>query len=82
MKKYVKPELFYERYELSQHIADCAWELQANSDTSCHAEPDDNDYPGFSNLFHAQQIGCVMTTDQWQDYCYTNGAEGYNLFKS
>ena len=27
MKNYVKPELFYERYELSQHIADCAWEV-------------------------------------------------------
>lgn len=82
MKKYVKPELFYERYELSQHIADCAWELQLNSDTSCHAEPDPKDYPGFSNLFHAKQDGCIMTTAQWQDYCYTNGAEGSNLFKS
>ena len=25
MKKYVKPEIYYENFELSQHIADCGW---------------------------------------------------------
>ena len=28
MKAYVKPELFYERYELSKHIADCGIEFK------------------------------------------------------
>lgn len=82
MKKYVKPELFYERYELTKHIADCSWELQSGSDSQCYAKPDAEDYPGFQQLFHAQQDGCQMTSDKWQDYCYHNGADGYRLFQS
>lgn len=83
MKKYVKPELFYERYELTQHIADCSWELKNSSDDrTCNAEPDPDDYPGFQILFHAGQDGCDLTSDKWQDYCYHNGADGYRLFQS
>lgn len=82
MKKYVKPELFYERYQLSQHIADCSWELQSGSNTTCYAQPDPEDYPGFQNLFNVGQEGCNLTTDKWQDYCYHNGADGYRLFQS
>lgn len=82
MKKYVKPELFYERYELTKHIADCSWELQSGSDSKCWAKPDDEDYPGFENLFHAGQTNCKLTSDKWQDYCYHNGADGYRLFQS
>ena len=26
-KKYEKPKIIYEKFDLSQHIADCAWEL-------------------------------------------------------
>ena len=42
MKKYVKPELFYERYELSEHIADCLWEWQDyTAKEVCVAHPDE-----------------------------------------
>ena len=28
MKPYIKPELYYENFELSQHIAACAYDMQ------------------------------------------------------
>ena len=28
MKNYVKPELFFESYELSQNIAACGWDMK------------------------------------------------------
>lgn len=83
MKKYVKPELFFERYELSQHIADCAWEL-TYAQNSCKATADEDKLPGFEPLFTTTTDGCVNTTDdgKYQDYCYTNGAVGINVFIS
>ena len=28
MKPYVKPELYFESFELAQHIAACAWDMK------------------------------------------------------
>ena len=81
MKKYIKPELFYERYELSQHIADCAWELQFADDQNCIAIPDQDDYPDHPNLF-TDYDRCGMTPDALEAYCYHNGADGVNVFAS
>lgn len=83
MKAYVKPELFYERYELSKHIADCAWELKSGDQNSCHATWDENWGGTMSTLF-TTTASCEWTTDNgvYNDYCYTNGAAGVNVFKS
>ena len=41
MKKYVKPELFFESYELSQNIAACGWDMKnQNQPGDCKAEGD------------------------------------------
>lgn len=76
MKKYVKPELFYERYELSQHIADCQWEMQMANENVCQAEPDQD--PFFApleggNLF-TETAGCQI--QNWEKYCYQPGSVG------
>lgn len=82
MKKYVKPGLFYEKYELSQHIADCAWELISSSKDSCAARADTKFLSDFPNLFVSSANGCTWTSDVYQDYCYQDGAQGVNVFKS
>ncbi len=85
MKKYVKPELFYERFELTQHIADCAWELTSGSKDSCSAQADPDFLPTFSgvNLFTLSDLGCTLIPGQnYSDYCYHDGAQGVNVFKS
>ena len=76
MKKYVKPELFYERYELSQHIADCAWELQAGDENSCAATPDQNHLPGYNWSILNNDKVCEAGPDTVEDYCYQPGTSG------
>ena len=82
MKKYVKPELFYEQFELSKHIADCAWELTLDNENVCSAVSDSAKIPVPGNLFVSEEKGCTVTSDVYQDYCYQGGAEGANVFKS
>ena len=74
MKKYVKPELFYERYELSQHIADCAWEMDHNDNNSCVAiGGKDSGYEGFTLVTPGV---CEVMPDAYEEYCYQNSTNG------
>ncbi len=83
MKKYVKPELFYEKFELTQHIADCAWELNSAAKESCEALADPDYLPDFPPLFMSNTYGCMLISGEtYQDYCYHDGAQGVNVFKS
>lgn len=85
MKKYVKPELFYEKFELTQHIADCAWELNS-AQGSCNASADPDLIPGVTEpdrLFTADINGCSFIPGvNYQDFCYHDGAQGVNVFMS
>ncbi len=80
MKKYVKPELFHEYFELTQHIADCAWELTNSTMETCSAQADPKLLPGFPNLFMYSANGCMIT--DYQDICYHGGTQGANVFAS
>lgn len=86
MKKYVKPMIVLERYELSQTIADCAWELTNASADSCSASPDNNIiFGGVSgNLFTESTGGCVNIPGvNYEDYCFQTGSgSGFSVFKS
>lgn len=87
MKKYVKPELFYEHYELSQHIADCAWEwTNLTNEDVCSAVADPEKLPfGFGDfeykLFTSDLI-CTVLSSEYENYCYQSGNEFANLFRS
>lgn len=82
-KKYVKPKIFFERFELSQHIADCAWELTNSTKDTCSAQADPDFLPGMPNLFVSDRNGCVLIPGtNYQDYCYQDGAQGVNVFAS
>lgn len=84
MKKYVKPELFYERFELSQHIADCAWELTNADELSCTANPDPGKIPlpGGVTLFTSADICTDLNKSNYADYCYHGSVSAANSFKS
>ena len=83
MKKYIKPELFYERFELSEHIADCAWELQ-QAENACYAIPDMQKIPGDDFLFTASVISgtCTVTPDVYGDICYHKNVAHANVHSS
>lgn len=79
MKAYVKPELFYERYELSQHIADCAWEMNYHENTTCTGTGDENS--GLKGMILFTDV-CAIKPEMLENYCETNGAAGANTFVS
>lgn len=84
MKKYIKPELFYESYELSQHIANCQWEIQQADENTCIAKGEAGTIYEENTLF-TTGMSCQFTTDNgvWEDYCYHSGQDGHmNVFAS
>jgi len=88
MKKYVKPMITLERFELSQNIAACAWDLTNSTDiNNCSAAPDQDFFFGSvtKNLFtQTTQAGCdIIAGVEYEDYCYQNGANSpFKVFQS
>jgi len=71
MKEYVKPELYYEDFELSQHIALCDLRLSSNDPASCQIVQDRvEDGVSVVGGFVATPT-CVFP---YEIYCYTNGS--------
>ena len=83
MKKvYEKPQIYIESFELSQHIAACAWDMNAAKAEVCSADSDHEDF-GLEeglNIFVDADI-CQITTDV-ESYCYTNSDSNMTLFNS
>lgn len=86
MKKYVKPMITLERFELSQNIAACAWDLNYADQNSCTASPDNDFFFGSvtSNLFTQSNNDCKLIAGvNYEDYCYQNGANSpFKVFQS
>lgn len=80
MKKYVKPELFFERYELSQHIAACTWDLNSANEDTCNFKADPSQDPSLSPeyFFLTEGKNCNFEGP----YCYMNAETGLNTFNS
>lgn len=86
MKKYEKPMITLERFELSHNIANCAWELTSANKESCSATPDQDFFSGSvnQNLFMEGTEGCkIIAGVNYEDYCYQNGANSpFKVFQS
>lgn len=81
MKPYVKPELFYESFELSQHIADCAWELQAANENVCYAVGDEDfNLDPYMHIFQNSSDICVVGPPE--GYCYYSASNAIGLYAS
>ena len=81
MKNYVKPELFFESYELSQNIAACGWDMKNQSQPgACQAEGDAAwGNPTGILVFTEGKCDTVL-----ESYCYENSADniGMKIFQS
>ena len=76
MKTYVKPELYFESFELSQHIAACDLKLGYNIDNCAIVEHEGGKGTSFADL-EIQMIDSFVSYAcrfQAEIYCYTNGA--------
>ena len=70
MKKYVKPELFFESYELSQTIAACGWDLvkDAEGNTRFLGDPE----WGNPQILVFNEASCETVLE---GYCYENSSD-------
>lgn len=84
MKKYVKPVLFYEHYELSEQIAACAYDLNYADESSCRGNGylgTDVGYPSDMILIGEVGVdGCQIVPEM---YCYQPGSgDNFSTFNS
>lgn len=88
MRPYIKPDLYYENFALSRHVADCTWEVEADQLTCAEkvATVDEKwevlGLPEGTQAFAASNASCISVGMTYEEYCYTNGAALMNLFKS
>ena len=84
-KKYVKPTIFIESFELNQHIAACVphvtVKVNSSSKDSCPADLTQNTPSGpltLENVFNVTPT-CVI---EFNEYCYTTSASDNFVFNS
>lgn len=83
MKKYVKPELFYESFELSQQIAACDYDHKGSlaDVTVCGFTGPHPFKPGVYTTFFLD--GVAACAESAEGYCITNSTNAnFNLFNS
>ena len=84
MKQYQKPKVNYENFALAEHIAQCDYTLNTGDPASCKVFKDNffDDYGEFAGIF-LDKNACDRVLDDFNRYCYTNGAAGMpRLFQS
>ena len=83
-KSYVKPELFYESFVLSQSIAACGIDVNQTDTESCTPTLDPDFWNGMSDtVFNNGRDDCSMDISAIDVYCYTVGtSEAGRTFNS
>ena len=84
-KSYVKPELFYESFVLSQSIAACGIDVNSVNPQTCQPTTDSEYWYEVTNVFDSAKGTCVLNVDEGdiEAYCYTYGTtEAGRLFNS
>ena len=76
MKKYVKPELIFESFEMSQQIASCDFDGDFN-ETAC-GFTGDNGFGETVTIFSSKPTCDTMP----ESYCYHNSSGGFGIFNS
>ena len=84
MKSYVKPELFYESFEMNQSIAACGIDVNYGDENSCTPRLDSDFWPDLGNeTVFDDSPRCSMKPSAIEVYCYTVGtSEAGKLFNS
>lgn len=81
MKKYVKPDLYYENFELCHYATGCATALNHTED-QCSLESSEvpDLYLGPSETIFND--ACSIKAADWEDFCYFTGDATYIVFTS
>ncbi len=83
MKEYVKPELYCESFELSQHIAGCNLSLELMDATVCDASGTINGvYLDGKDEAKGWFLNIEICSVTVEAYCYTNGSASHVTINS
>lgn len=81
-KPYVKPQLFYEDFELSQHIAACGWDMSnTKKKEDCEALGDVTE-GNMALLLFLDTPRCEIVPADIENYCYEVGTGPNGVFNS
>ena len=72
-KKYEKPQVYMEKFELAEHIAGCSLELNQSSVEECSASGTIGSVTLPPNSGASWFLDANACTVLVEDYCYTNG---------
>ena len=83
MKKYVNPDLYFESFQLDQHIAACGYDMVGfkNPDECVSTGDADGIYPDYTGaavLFSDKNTNCQANPDV---YCYITGVTTDDMYK-
>lgn len=85
MKKYVKPTIVYENYELSRSIANCSPAMNHSKESCTY---DSSELPEFLNAGETvfYENNCSISYEEFmsmfEDFCLQTDTDNYNLFTS
>lgn len=81
MKKYEKPVLVFESYELSYNVANCSAALNhGEAEKGCSVNNIEGIDLGYT--VYTAEINCIYGSEIWEDYCKFTGTDGINVFTS
>lgn len=89
-KTYEKPMVMYEKFELSQNIAVCAWDVKTSKTPhECGAIGDaDLNMPDI-RIFTEGSLVCEYSDKEWEalegegeKFCYTVSSDNWTIFNS
>ncbi len=83
-KKYEKPQVFFEQYELSHSVANCSTALNHSQD---ECTLDAGEAPNLvlgqgETIFNSENCLYTMEGLGYEDYCYWTGESVNNIFTS
>lgn len=81
MKKYVKPDLCYENFQLSHTIASCSVPLNHGAETCKFDSSDLGGNAGDFTIF-TEGENCEVGPDVYEDYCVYKSSDDYTIFNS
>lgn len=82
MKKYIKPELFFEQFELSQSIsASCGWQLNSVENMCGFKAIPANEWYDLNKTIISSGIGGCDMAGTAEMYCYMTLADSQNTFQ-
>ncbi|MGM9586580.1 MAG: hypothetical protein ACI3VA_03730 [Candidatus Limivicinus sp.] len=82
-KPYVKPQLYYENFELSQHVAACGWDMNQTDKDTCTALGDQDDFNNPAVTLFTDTPRCeVVPGNVGESYCYEPSKGAYGIFNS